>query len=313
MVLIVTFLFLCEKSTIKIIKDTGLDPASLASLTNFVRIHEYKAGAQIFTEGETAEAGLHLMQAGKVQLTTKSGMRTESIEGGGYFGDKSLEADAISGKNGPDDATTFVPDYTVTVVEDSTCGVLTLADCRLVFDTKYVGKRQASGIEHDHVEDILLEDLERHALLGAGTFGQVWLVTNRNAAEGKKRAYALKIQSKYELIKDGQVKALMDEKNIMEKLKHPFIIGLVDTYQDEQFVYMLLHLVQGGELFSVMDSVPAKNGLPEKDAIFYAAGVADGLAYMHRRSYVYRDLKPGAHANMTIHICSLSLSISRAH
>jgi len=54
---------------------------------------------------------------------------------------------------------------------------------------------------------------------------------------------------------------------------------------------MLMQLVQGGELYSVIHTT-RRDGLPEQQARFYAAGVADGLAYMHRRSYVYRDLKP---------------------
>jgi serine/threonine protein kinase len=35
-----------------------------------------------------------------------------------------------------------------------------------------------------------------------------------------------------------------------------------------------------------------RKGLPESEAQFYAAGIAEGLGYMHRRGYVYRDLKP---------------------
>lgn len=57
---------------------------------------------------------------------------------------------------------------------------------------------------------------------------------------------------------------------------------------------MLMQLVQGGELYSVIHTT-RRHGLPEAQARFYAAGVADGLAYMHKRGYVYRDLKPGAH------------------
>jgi serine/threonine protein kinase len=60
---------------------------------------------------------------------------------------------------------------------------------------------------------------------------------------------------------------------------------------DERFVYILLDLVQGGELYSIIHQ-PRNDGMPEKHAMFYAAGVAEGLAFMHRRGFVYRDLKP---------------------
>ena len=40
-------------------------------------------------------------------------------------------------------------------------------------------------------------------------------------------------------------------KNIMAAMSSPFLISLVNTYQDDKFVYMLLGLVQGGELYNV--------------------------------------------------------------
>jgi serine/threonine protein kinase len=63
-----------------------------------------------------------------------------------------------------------------------------------------------------------------------GTFGQVWLVS-RKTSDGDERVYALKIQSKYELVKSGQAKAVVHEKNIVAQLRHPFINGLVGSFQ----------------------------------------------------------------------------------
>jgi protein kinase X len=72
-----------------------------------------------------------------------------------------------------------------------------------------------------------------------------------SASNGGRKAYALKIQSKYELVRNSQARWIVGtEKNIMAQLHHPFIINLVTTYADTQRVYMLLELVQGGELFS---------------------------------------------------------------
>lgn len=82
----------------------------------------------------------------------------------------------------------------------------------------------------------------------------------------------------------------MNEKHIMSKLRHPFIIHMAATYQDTNFLYMLLGIVQGGELFSLMHT-PTRDGIPESQAKFYGACIAEGLAFMHRRGFVYRDLK----------------------
>jgi protein kinase A len=103
--------------------------------------------------------------------------------------------------------------------------------------------------------------------------------------------YALKVQSKYELVEAGQARAVVDEKNIMAALHSPFLIELVTTYKDEAFVYMLMSLIQGGELYGIMHTA-RRDGIPEKEARFYIAGIVEGLSYMHRRGYVYRDLKP---------------------
>ena len=134
---------------------------------------------------------------------------------------------------------------------------------------------------------LTLSDLDKHKLLGAGTFGKVFLVTKK----GTKDAYALKIQYKKQLIEYGQAAGVIRERDVMAKLDHQFIIKLVTSYQDEKHVYMLMKLYLGGELRSVMQN-RRRNFLPEWAARFYGATVLEGLGYMHRRHIIYRDLKP---------------------
>jgi serine/threonine protein kinase len=57
---------------------------------------------------------------------------------------------------------------------------------------------------------------------------------------------------------------------------------------------MLMNLVQGGELYNVIYNAKHRAKLPEGDVKFYAAGIHEALGYMHRRGFVYRDLKPGS-------------------
>lgn len=78
---------------------------------------------------------------------------------------------------------------------------------------------------------------------------------------------------------------------VMSKIDHPFVIKLVNTDQDKQSVFMLLRLVQGGELFNVMHN-DDRDCIPEGEVKFYTACILEGLAYMHRRRILYRDLKP---------------------
>jgi len=142
-----------------------------------------------------------------------------------------------------------------------------------------------------------MDNLEKRVLLGEGQFGQVWLVTDKS--ERDNRAYALKIQSKYDLVAQAQAEICIRETNIMSQMHHPHIIKLFGSFQDPAFVYIVLEMVNGGELFNRIhpmdedyENTPQDRALPEDHAKFYSFIIADMLKYMHEKRYVYRDLKP---------------------
>ncbi|KAL7496478.1 hypothetical protein ACHAWT_007158 [Skeletonema menzelii] len=187
-------------------------------------------------------------------------------------------------------------DETVDVIseEGAVLGKLTLANIdSVVQDLHRLGcrrkkdfKRKGRKGEDEPVES--LDDLDFHRLFGAGTFGRVWIVS----PFGKRVAYALKIQSKRELLDQRQAGGAQRERSVMVKLDHPFVCKLVNTFQDEACIYMLLQFVQGGELLNLIQGGDAYGGLPESAAKFFAAGILEGLTHMHQRQIVYRDLKP---------------------
>jgi serine/threonine protein kinase len=100
----------------------------------------------------------------------------------------------------------------------------------------------------------------------------------------------LKIQYKREIIDYGQAQGVIREKNILARMRHPFVMNIVNADQDMARLYMVMNLLQGGELRSVM-CASKKGHLDEESARFYEAGILDGLSYLHRRLFVYRDLK----------------------
>jgi hypothetical protein len=278
------------------LQETALAPTDLTTLASLITDAKHPKGHVIMQQGHLTNASLYMVREGKVQLKSKT--IDKVVEKGGYFGEEMLTFDT-SLKRGDEYQAPSVPaPYTVTVLSDDvTVGVLTLEECRTVLDTSTIGKGRMAAKKDERPEasvlaekNLKLEDLEKHTILGAGTFGQVWLVS-RSGSDGSKRPYALKIQSKYELIQNSQAQGVIQEKKIMAQLHHPLIIQLVNTYQDPDLVYMLLRLYQGGELFSVLHQ-ENRDGVPEQEAKFYAAGVLEGLSYMHRRHIIYRDLKP---------------------
>lgn len=124
-------------------------------------------------------------------------------------------------------------------------------------------------------------------MLGMGAFGKVWLATNR----ATKKPYALKTITKRQLIDAGQVKGVLREKQIMASLEHPFILPLISSFQDENFLYLMLPFILGGELFNVVHT-DTRDGLDNTSSQFYAACILEALGYLHARNIVYRDMKP---------------------
>lgn len=278
-----------QLKAIKVIADSRFDQQTMASVSRLIKEREYLKGDSILTEGVRGLAALFIVREGKVQISRSTKEETDIKQAGDYFAEEQLLVDAQAGNKHQRPASA-TPSYSATVLEDCKVGVLAVEDLRKVLDTVFIGRSQAPVRDSMIDGGIRLEQLQRIRMLGAGTFGQVWLVSRVNSRK-ERVPYALKIQAKYELCQDGQAEAVVNEKNIMAKLDHPFLIKLMNSYQDEDFVYMVMQLVQGGELYNVIHT-KTTHGVPEDHARFYAAVIAEGLGYMHRRGYVYRDLKP---------------------
>ena len=260
------------------------NPASsneLDLLAGAIKEKTFPKGHVFFTEGKKSTPALYLIREGTVTIRSANHPNLESLLGfslgteelktigkHGYFGNDTMGANE-KGEFG-------LAQYTVIAAEDISAGVLDFDAIKSV-----VAKSQ---------EEVKLttDDLNMVRILGAGTFGKVWLVTRK--PEGKE-AYALKVQVKKQLIEYNQAEGVIREKNIMAKLDHPFIIKMVSHWKDDDKLYMLLKMYQGGELQTVIHT-DTRDGIPEWAAKFYAANMLEGLSYMHHRHIIYRDLKP---------------------
>ena len=274
------------KSQIPILETSDLSKPTFDALAALILKKMYRSNFTIMTEGDETNASLYVVRSGEVSLKSKSNNEEKIIKAGGFFGESILEMDI----GGLKETTFYNTEYTVmTLDQPVVLGMLSIEYCRKVFDTTMIGK-QRFDFGKKLEAPTLLKDLEKHTIVGAGSFGQVWLVSHVGS-DGERRPYALKIQSKSELIKSYQAKGVVQEKKIMEKLNHPFLPNLVATYQDKKFIYMLSAFIQGGELYSIMYS-STRDGIDEMNANFYAAGILEGLSHMHRNLILYRDLKP---------------------
>lgn len=324
---------------IELLQLSGLQSNQFEELSNLVVDKKFRAGHVILEELKRTDAALYLVREGRVQL---SGGRNDVIKPGAYFGDDLLlldtRQDGSSDKQAP---IKTLPEFTAIASEDCLCGVLSLSDCRTIFDTSKMMEPTPLttpveiSTEEDESEDsevmiadalipssnhslnrettkqwlkrsskdtlrkavkagIDLGDLQRHDVLGEGQFGEVWLVSV--FVEGKQQHFALKGQKKDDPTRGNSVNAIRREIDVLGLMDHPFIVGLIHHYEDPEHIYILMGLVHGGELFDVIhtenDDGTWSSGLPEEDAAFYTMVLADTLDYIHRRKFVYRDLKP---------------------
>jgi serine/threonine protein kinase len=129
-------------------------------------------------------------------------------------------------------------------------------------------------------------------VLGEGSFGKVVLVHTRVDAD-REQPMALKIMAKSHIIEsDQQVQVMREKQALMSLPPHPFIVELHATYQDQNNLYMLMELVQGGELFTLLHNEEFIETVDEASVRFYSANVILGLQHMHKYDFAYRDLKP---------------------
>jgi len=120
--------------------------------------------------------------------------------------------------------------------------------------------------------------------LGRGNFAVVRKVQRKSDG----RLFAAKIIKKKNL-KERDMRKLHDEVMILQKLTHPNINKLIETFDTKHHLYMVLQLLTGGELF---DSIVKKVCYKEREAADVIRQVARACKYMHANGVIHRDLKP---------------------
>lgn len=131
---------------------------------------------------------------------------------------------------------------------------------------------------------VCLNDFEKVFVLGKGSYGKVYMVRKRDTG----KTYAMKEMSA-EKMRQAEIKAPFMERLILQEIDHPFIVHLHYSFQEDGYLYMILDLLGGGELFTYIENHAP---LPEETGKYYAAEVATALGYLHSRNIIYRDLKP---------------------
>ena len=94
--------------------------------------------------------------------------------------------------------------------------------------------------------------------------------------------------SKGYVAKHNDERHVQNERAILTRLRHPFVVSLFGTFQDKKKVYFVMEFVAGGELFS---KLRGNQCLTAPVARFYLAEILSALAYVHANGFAYRDLR----------------------
>ena len=264
-----------------------LKPADLEKFTVSLEKEVFEAGDFIIRQGNTGDQ-FYIISEGSVGVykTDDAGKENKvaTIGKGTYFGEKALLSDDVRAAS--------------CVAEDGKVCCLCLSredfiDILGSFEDLVAGKTTPEDVSAAVVAvgastsgfaiDCSLDTLEIRTTLGCGAFGRVKLCRHGEDF------YALKCQAKRAITESGLQEHVLNELRVMRRIDHPFIAKLFSALQDDKYIYFVLELLQGGELFTHLRN---RGKLSEQTARFYAASVVYAFSTLHAKKIAYRDLKP---------------------
>lgn len=131
-------------------------------------------------------------------------------------------------------------------------------------------------------------------VLGQGGMGLVFGAVDRRKLEARdpNPHVALKVLNADFAWHPQAFVALQREARKAQTLAHPNVVTVFDFDRDGDTVYMTMELLKGRSLDAIVREGRGKGNSPEF-ALPIIRGIAEGLAYAHRKGIVHSDLKPG--------------------
>jgi serine/threonine protein kinase len=128
-------------------------------------------------------------------------------------------------------------------------------------DQQKGGRRPSTGgvrgqLIKEHSNKDVWDLYEKMKVLGSGMNGQVFEAKKKGYEENVD-TYAIKSVEK-KRVRPALLEGLRTEIQILKQLDHPRIIKLWETIEDDDFIYMVMEVCTGGELFDRIKKQPNK-------------------------------------------------------
>ncbi|XP_066962425.1 uncharacterized protein [Macrobrachium rosenbergii] len=134
-------------------------------------------------------------------------------------------------------------------------------------------------------EDVTFDHFQVLRAIGKGSFGKVCIVQKRDS----KQMFAMKYMNKTQCEAREALNNVFREIEILASLRHPFLVNLWFSFQDEEDMFMVVDLLLGGDLrYHIQQGVQ----FTDEAVRLYILEVASALHYLHARNIIHRDIKP---------------------
>ena len=130
-----------------------------------------------------------------------------------------------------------------------------------------------------------IRDYESLSIIGRGAFGEVHVCRNKKTGE----IVAIKKMKKKVLYLKNQVIHIRNEQIFMSKVKNPWIVELKASFQEDDYLYLVMEFLPGGDLMNLLIK---KDILTEDEAKFYIAELILSIESIHKLDCIHRDIKP---------------------
>jgi serine/threonine protein kinase len=117
------------------------------------------------------------------------------------------------------------------------------------------------------------------------------------------KKFAVKIIKRDKIVDE----AVLQEVAIMNQLHHPNLVSVVDFFEEDDYYYIIMELMEGGDVF---DRIIEMNNYTEKDARDLVRVLLEAVLYMHDSGVAHRDVSCNDGFRPLAFVCVVSLKAS---